>query len=162
MRGRPDGLRHCRGGGVGGEEPCPAGRELCAGYLSHGACGGGAEPAGLRHRRAEESHDLPAAEEHPRAAGTVSGKTPGRSGASGHCRLPGRGGGTGSHCPPAGGGAGAEGSESAADAAGASDDPGQPGAAGFFREQRPGLLQRRGIPGISAGNSRQRALRGSV
>ena len=89
-------------------------------------------------------------------------KTPGGADAAGHCRLPGRGGGTGSHRPPAGGGGGAEGSESAADAAGASDNPGQPGAAGFLREQRPGLLQRRGIPGVSAGNSRQRALRGSV
>lgn len=90
------------------------------------------------------------------------GKPQAEADAAGHCRLPGRGGGTGSHCPPAGGGAGAEGSESAADAAGASDDPGQPGAAGFLREQRPGLLQRRGIPGVSAGNSCQCALRGSV
>ena len=59
-------------------------------------------------------------------------------------------------------GAEAESSEPAADAAGASDDPGQPGAAGFLREQRPGLLQRCGIPGVFAGNSRQRPVRGAV
>jgi len=32
----------------------------------------------------------------------------------------------------------------------------QPGASGLLREQRPGLLQRRGVPGVSARNSCQR------